>query len=119
MQYLILIYSTENQAPKPQTAEEREAMMKPWNEYTQAMVDAGVHVAGEALQNTGTATTVRFDAGKGEPIFTDGPFAETKEQLGGFYLIECQDLDEAMVWGSKCPAVHFGSVEIRPVMAFD
>lgn len=119
MQYLVLIYTDEAQHPNPQTPEEQAAMLKPWNEYTQSLKDAGVFVAGEALQSVNSATTVRFDAGKGEPVFTDGPFAETKEQLGGFYMIDCANLDEAMAWGAKCPAVNFGSVEIRPVVVWD
>ena len=83
--------------------------------YTQAMHDAGVHVAGEPLQPTQTATTVRVR--DGETLTLDGPFAETKEILGGFYLLEVSDLDAALDWAARAPHVGHGSVEVRPVMA--
>lgn len=116
MQYIFLLYDNEANAPAPPTTPEGWAeYMKPWEDYSAALRDAGVLVGGDALEPTATATTVR--AGKQEPVFTDGPFAETKEQLGGYYLVECADLDQALRWASECPVVRFGgSVEVRPVM---
>ena len=84
---------------------------------TQEMQEKGVLVAGEGLYPTPTATTVRVR--DGERSVTDGPFAETKEQLGGFYVLDCKDLDEAIDWAAKIPGAQFGSIEIRPVMVFD
>ncbi len=117
MQYLVLIYSAESaRPPAPSTPEEHAAMMAPWMAYGEAMSKAGVMVAGDALHPTETATTVCVE--NGETLITDGPFAETKEQLGGYYLIECANLDEAIGWAAKCPAVHYGRCEVRPVMDF-
>ena len=119
MQYMILIYSDESKMPEPPTdAEGMAAYMQPWIDYTEALKDAKVFVAGDALQSTSTATSVRMAAGKPEPVFTDGPFAETKEQLGGYYLIDVENLDQALAWGGKCPGVHFGTIEVRPVADF-
>ncbi|MES2644493.1 MAG: YciI family protein [Myxococcota bacterium] len=117
MQYMILIYGNETDAPCPTSEEEGLAMMKPWMDYTDAMKEAGVLVSGEALQPTPTATTVRVRGG--ETMHTDGPFAETKEQLGGYYLIECADLDEALKWAARCPGAIDGACEVRPVVKFD
>ena len=88
-----------------------------WDDYTEALRDAGAFIAGEGLQESATATTVRIGDG-GERVVTDGPFAETKEQVGGFYLIECEDLDEALEWAKKIPA-RGGAIEVRPVMDYD
>ncbi len=76
---------------------------------------------GEALHDTATATTIQIPDGKkgGSPVFTDGPFAETKEVLGGFYLLECDDLDEALAWAQQIPGAWHGKVEVRPVLEFD
>jgi hypothetical protein len=84
---------------------------------TQEMNEKGVFVAGDGLHPTQTATTVRVREGDRE--VTDGPFAETKEQLGGFYVLDVKDLDEAIEWAAKIPGSQFGSVEIRPVMVYD
>ena len=78
--------------------------------------DKGQYVSGEALQPTATATTVRVRDGK--TLTTDGPFAETKEALGGFYLVEAKDLDEALALGAACPGAKWGSIEVRPVVDF-
>ncbi len=116
MQYLILIYSTESKdQPKP---EDMAEFVRPWMEYGAALKEAGVWLGGEALQPVATATTIS-SIGADEPVFTDGPFAETKEQLGGFYLLDCKDLDEALAWGAKCPGVQFGKIEVRPIQKFD
>jgi hypothetical protein len=115
MQYLVLIYSDET---KDVTAskEETDAWMGEYFAYTEALQKGGVMVSGEALHPTSTATTVRLRDGK--KLTTHGPFAETKEQLGGFYMINCKDLDEALEWAFKCPGARVGSIEVRPVVDF-
>ena len=110
MRYLILIYEDESNPP----ASEEE--MARWFAVTEEMQKAGVMQAGEALQPTSTATTVRQRNGKA--LTVDGPFAETKEQLGGFYMVECDDLDQALEWARKMPNLERGSIEVRPVMEF-
>lgn len=114
MQYLMLIYGNESamaSAPK----EAIDAMMGEYATYTQAMQAAGVRAGGEILLPTSSATTVRVQDGK--PVVTHGPFAETAEQLGGYYVLNCENLDQAIEWSSKCPGARFGSVEVRPIMA--
>lgn len=111
MRYLLLIYENENNPP-PDDAE-----MAKWFAYTEALQEAGIHLAGEALLPTSAATTVRVKSG--DTVATDGPFAETREQLGGFYMIEADDLDVAIDWAAKMPNAHKGSIEIRPIMEFD
>jgi hypothetical protein len=110
MRYLILIY--ENEATTPQD----EAEFGKWMQYTDDIKKSGVYEAGEALQPTATATTVRIKNGK--VMTTDGPFAETKEQLGGYYVVNCKDLDEAIKWAGKIPSAGRGPVEVRPIMEF-
>jgi len=114
MQYMILIYSNEaawNSIPPDQLP----AIFEQWMGYGKAMEEAGVFRAGSQLHPTHTATTLR--AVDGKITATDGPFAETKEQLGGYYLIEVPDLDTAVHWAGRCPAVHGGSIELRPLVA--
>ena len=111
MRYLILIYEAEATASQPDEAE-----MQKWFEYTERLKASGHYLGGEALQPTSTATTVRKNGSK--VITTDGPFAETKEQLGGFYMIECDDLDDALKWAQDIPSVGRGPVEVRPIMEF-
>ncbi|MGH7483122.1 MAG: YciI family protein [Longimicrobiales bacterium] len=111
MRYLILIY--ENEATTPQD----EGEFQKWMDYTERLKASGAFLGGEALQPTSTATTVRNRNGK--VLTTDGPFAETKEQLGGFYMVECASLDEALKWASEIPSVGRGPVEVRPIMEFD
>ena len=116
MQYLLLIYANEkNQAGMP-PAKQKE-MMARWFEYTNELKEAGAYVGGNALQPTATATSVRLR--NGERVVTDGPFAETKEQLGGYYLVEAENLDEALKWAAKCPGSTVGTMEVRPIMVFD
>ena len=115
MQYLVLIYSEEPTAP-PDPAQ-IGAVMEEYNAYTQMLRDQGAYVSGEALQPTATATTVRVR--DGQTMTTDGPFAETKEALGGFYLIEAKDLDEALALGGACPGAKWGSIEVRPIVDFE
>lgn len=111
MQYMLLIYEDENN-PSPDDAE-----MAKWFEVTEAMKAAGVHVAGDPLHPTSSATTVRVQGG--ETVATDGPFAETREQLGGYYIIDVDDLDAAIAWAARMPNAHRGSIEVRPVVVFD
>ncbi len=115
MQYVILIYSDEK-AGANATKEEIDAWMGEYWAYTDAMQKAGAYKGGEALQPTATATTVRVKDGK--KVTTHGPFAETKEQLGGYYLVDCKNLDEAIDWAAKCPGARVGSIEVRPIMDF-
>jgi hypothetical protein len=96
--------------------EEMKAEMDTWQALGEKMVAAGVYIAGEALQESATATTLRA-TDDGERMLTDGPFAETKEQVGGFYLLECENLDDALEWAKMVP-ISGGSVEVRPVMDF-
>ena len=112
MRYLLLIYGAENGAATQSEGEQR-TMMDEYFQYTEALRSAGVMQGGEALQPTTTATTVVDDGGK--PLVTDGPFAETREQLGGFYLLDVPDLDAALSWAARCPGASFGSIEVRPV----
>ncbi len=115
MKYLALIYSPPNPNPEPEPGTpEFTEFMQPWFDANQAFVDAGVMAGGEALMPTEMATTVRIRGGKTETM--DGPFAETKEQLGGFYMFDCENLDEAIKWAAMIPVHEFGSVEVRPVM---
>jgi hypothetical protein len=96
--------------------EERAANGARWADYTKELVDSGTFVSGEGLQSVTTATTLHVE--NGERVLTDGPFAETKEQIGGFYVIECKDLDEAIDWAAKLPHAEHGTTEIRPVMEY-
>ncbi len=113
MQYALLIYVPADNAPSP---EQQAAMSTEWFDYTQAMKDAGVHRGGEALHPVESATTVQLR--DGQTITADGPFAETKEILAGFYLLEVEDLDAALAWGARCPAAPYGTIELRPVVEF-
>ncbi len=115
MQYVLLIYDegSANPSAPPPPEDVMAGVMDAYNRFTQECRDRGVYVAGEALQNIASATTVRVR--DGQTLTTDGPFAETKEALGGFYLLNCRDLDEALELAAKCPAATLGSVEVRPV----
>ena len=116
--YAALIYSaaeTQGQG----TPEQMEQVMADYNEFTKNVAEAGVMAGGEALHDTNTATTVHVEGGKGgAAVFTDGPFAETKEILGGFYLLDVADLDEALKWAQQIPGAWYGKIEVRPVMEF-
>jgi hypothetical protein len=116
VQYILLIYGEESSAAIA-PPEEMAKNMQEWTDYTQWLKDQRYYVAGEALHPTHDATTVRVRDGK--TITTDGPFAETKEQLGGYYLVECPSLDEAIEASARMPVGPLGSVEIRPIMLFD
>jgi len=111
MQYLLLIYSNEaTVAAMDKTA--MTAMMADYQEFTKSIIQAGNFKAADRLRPTSTATTVRVRDGK--TLRTDGPFAETREQLGGFYLVEAKDLDEATAIAARIPGAKFGSIEVRP-----
>jgi len=116
MQYLLLIYSNENDEPRPGTPE-GDAHMNAYYKFTEEVQQKKLHLGGNALNSVSTATTVRVRDSKTQT--TDGPFAETKEQLGGYYLLDCKDLDEAIACAAKIPSAKFGSVEVRPVMVFE
>jgi hypothetical protein len=114
MRYLALIYTEERTEP-PSDGEGRQ-MMAEYGEYTQMIKDRGAMLGGEALEPSTAATTVRVRDGKVST--TDGPFAETKEQLGGYYLLDCKDLDEAIDLASKIPGARWGAIEVRPILEF-
>jgi hypothetical protein len=117
MKYMLLIIGDET-AFEERSPEDAAAQMKLWDAYTQELVEAGALVSGEGLQPSTTATTLRLD--DGERILTDGPFAETKEQILGFYVVDCRDLDEAIGWAEKLPSSQYGAkTEIRPVMDYE
>jgi len=111
MQYLLLIY--ENEAASDYGD---QALMAEYGAFTQGIVQSGHFKAGDALQSVTKATTVRVKDGK--TITTDGPFAETREQLGGYYAIEAKDLDEAIAIAARIPGARTGSIEVRPIMVF-
>jgi hypothetical protein len=116
MRYLLLIYGDESHYAN-MSEEELQADMQNWWEYTSALKEAGASPGGEALQSTATATTVRDD--NGSPLVTDGPFAETREQLGGYYLLDVENLDEAIKWAHRCPGSKVGSIELRPIQELE
>ena len=113
MKYALLLYSDPANA-KDFGTPEMDAEMQEWFAFTTELQGAGKHLGGEALTPTEASTSVRVRDGK--TVTSDGPFAETKETLGGFYLLEAKDLDEATAWAAKIPLAPYGSVEIRPVM---
>ena len=115
MRYVILIYDSEtaNPNPAPRDPKVRAETTATYNDYTTMLKDRGAYLGGEALHSVTMATTVRVQ--DGETVTTDGPFAETKEALGGFYLIEARDLDEAIETAAKIPAATEGSIEVRPI----
>jgi len=115
MKYVLALISGEG-GEEDLSPEDMKAIMDRWDAYTRNAVDNGAFIAGEALQPSPTATTVKIKEGK-DPVVTDGPFAESKEQLGGFYLFECKDLDEAIEYAKGIP-FQDGTVEVRPVMDF-
>ena len=115
MRYLLAIYENEKLWESMPEAE-TQAVLGEYFAFSEGIKKSGNFVAGEALQPTGTATTVRIREGK--RLTTDGPFAETKEQLGGFYLIEAENIDQAIAIASRIPAARTGSIEVRPVVDF-
>jgi hypothetical protein len=116
MKYLLLIYSNEAEGAK-MTPEEQQANMDKYFAFTKELNESGNNLGGEALQPTSSATSVRVKDGK--TIASDGPFAETKEQLGGFYMINADNLDDAIQWAAKIPGAHHGTIEVRPIWEFE
>lgn len=114
MQYMLLFRETESESAKSDDPVHAEAYWGGWNAYIGAMAQAGIVVNGDGLQPPHTATTVRVRDGK--RTVEDGPFADTKEQLGGYFIIEVADLDTALEWAARSPAASSGSVEVRPVL---
>jgi len=112
MQYLLLIYANETQWNSMGEAESGK-MLAEYGAFTQSIIDSKNYIGGNRLHDTAKATTVRIRDGK--TLVTDGPFAETKEQLGGYYLIEAADLDEANAIAARVPSVRAGSIEVRPI----
>jgi len=116
VKYMMLIYTPEMDS-SDWSPEDQQAELAKWFAYSEDMSKAGVMIAGDALQPTATATCVRQREGK--DLVTDGPFAETKEVLGGYYLMEVPSIDEAIEWAKRCPAAGYGTLELRPLMHFD
>ena len=115
MRFLLLIYDDESGSDDA-SPEQFAAMLAEYEAYDRAVQEAGVFMSGEGLQPSATARTVRMR--DGAPLHTDGPFAETREQLGGYYLLECADLDEATRWAERIPVPASGGVEVRPVIDY-
>jgi hypothetical protein len=116
MQYLLMIYRSEAEHGKMDAAT-RQKMMAEYGAFTQSIIQSGNFKAGDALQPTTTATTVRVRDGK--TLTTDGPFAETREQLTGYYLVEARDLDAALAIAARIPGAKVGSIEVRPIMVYN
>jgi hypothetical protein len=116
MQYLLMIYRNEAELGRVDPAE-RQKTMAEYGAFTQSIIQSGNFKAGDALQPSTTATTVRVRDGKA--LTTDGPFAETREQLGGYYLIEAKDLDAALAIAARIPGARTGSIEVRPIMVYN
>lgn len=116
MKYMLLIYGA--QATEPPTEQAIQDEIEAYWAYEKAAADAGVFVASDALQGIEMATTVSIGGG-GDRVVTDGPFAETREVLGGYYVLDAPDLDAAIDWAARCPGARAGKVEVRPVVEFD
>ena len=116
MKYMLILAGPEG-GWEDVTPEQMKAEMDRWQEFGESLVKANAFLAGEGLQESATATTVRI-SDDGERVLTDGPFAETKEQVGGFYLIDCENLDDALEWAKKVPA-RGGAIEVRPVLDYE
>ncbi|HUN43316.1 MAG TPA: YciI family protein [Acetobacteraceae bacterium] len=114
MEYLLLIYNNEKETAAMSQAE-RERWTGAYMAYTQALQEANVLRGGNRLRPTSATTTVRVAGGKVQTV--DGPFAETREQLAGYYLIDAPDLDAALSWAGRCPGAQYGSIEVRPIWA--
>lgn len=112
MKYILLIYGNEA-ARQSATEKQMSEVMGAYIAYTKAMRDSGAFVAGDPLQPSTTATTVRLVDGRSKVL--NGPYAETKEQLGGYYIIDVPDLDAALSWAARCPGAQTGALEVRPI----
>jgi len=114
MQYLFMLYSDESGWARMSNAEQERGVAA-YRAYTEALKAAGVWVGSNRLQNVDTATTVRLVEGKSQVL--DGPYVDSKEQLGGYYLVDVPDLDAALSWAARCPGASHGTIEVRPVWA--
>ena len=112
MKYLLMIYASEKDEAK-MSPEETGKVMQAYGAYTEALIKAGALQGGERLRPTADATSVRVRAGKTEVL--NGPYAETREQLGGYYVIDVPDLDAALTWAARCPSSSYGTIEVRPI----
>ncbi|MCF6318703.1 MAG: YciI family protein [Proteobacteria bacterium] len=115
MKYMALIYAAENAGPQYGT-DEFDQMIGEYMAVTEQFEKAGVLISGDGLQDVNTATTISIRDGKTETI--DGPFAETKEQLGGYYLFDCENLDQALKYAAMIPSIKYGRIEVRPLMEY-
>jgi len=116
MQYLLMIYQSEAEYGKIDAATNKE-ILEEYGAFTQGIIQSGNFKAADRLQPTTTATTVRVRDGK--TLTTDGPFAETREQLGGYYLVEAKDLDTALAIAARIPSARYGSIEVRPIWVYN
>lgn len=114
MQYMLLIYSDEHDAP---TGDAQAEYMGAYRAFTEGIVESGEFKAGDALTSVSTATSVRVREGK--VLLTDGPFAETREQLGGYYLVEAENLDRALAIAAEIPTAKHGTIEVRPLVVWE
>jgi hypothetical protein len=112
MQYLLTLYAEEAGWDKMTPAQQQQGMAA-YAAYTEALKKAGAYVGGNRLKPVSTANTIRITDGKSQVL--NGPYVDTKEQLGGYYLIEAADLDSALAWAARCPGAHHGAIEVRPV----
>ena len=120
MKYMLLIYGDEKagaQQRETMSEEDQQKYMQTWFDYTDWLGQKGWLIAGDALLETSQATSVRVQGG--DRVVTDGPFAETKEQLGGYYLLDVQNVDDAIEAAAQCPGAQYGTIELRPVVEFD
>ncbi|MBC7869428.1 MAG: YciI family protein [Chitinophagaceae bacterium] len=115
MQYMLLMYANESEASN-YTPEEYQAAAQAWYAFGKEAEAAGVLLSNNGLSSINDATTVRLRDGK--TLIVDGPFAETHEQLGGYYLLDCKDIDEAISWATKIPIAKYGSIEVRPLNVY-
>jgi hypothetical protein len=116
VRFLLLLYGDESKWAEA-SPEDLQGVMNAYEVFSREVVEAGAFVAGEGLDLTSAARTLRVR--DGQELLTDGPFAETREQLGGFYVLDCKDIDEALGWAAKIPDVTEGCVEVRPVMDYE
>ena len=115
MQYALLIYESPEAFAARNSNDESDSYLGAWRTYHKALLEAGIYVDGNPLRGPETATTVRLKEGK--PHVQDGPFADSKEQLGGFTILELPSLDAALDWVARCPAASYGAMEVRPLAA--
>ena len=114
MKYMLLIYNDEERV-RATPKEDINKMLPAYAAYTEALKNAGILLGGDRLQFTSNATTVRIQDGKTKVL--NGPYAEAKEQLGGYYIIDVPDMDSALSWATRCPGANFGTIEVRPIWA--